>query len=123
MMVLAFLAQTLRIAIPYLFAAAGGIVAERAGVISLTLEGFMLSGAFTAVVGTFYTGNPWLGVLCGMLGGFTTYSSFNYETMLLGVGSKDVAARPATALVYVAATLVGCIACGIAGLWLARRLT
>ena len=31
-----------------LFAASGGVVAERAGVVSLTLEGFMLSGAFGA---------------------------------------------------------------------------
>ncbi len=69
MILLAFLAQTLRIAIPYLFAASGGIMAERAGVISLTLEGFMLAGAFSAVVGSFYTGSPWIGVLCGLLGG------------------------------------------------------
>jgi simple sugar transport system permease protein len=34
----AILEQTLRIAIPYLFAAAGGVLAERAGVVSLTLE-------------------------------------------------------------------------------------
>src|SRR5918912_408290 len=33
MAVLFFLAQTLRIAIPYLFAAAGGVVTERAGLI------------------------------------------------------------------------------------------
>ncbi len=64
-----FLAQTIRIAIPYLFAAAGGVVAERAGVISLTLEGFMLTGAFAATLGSFYSGNPWVGVLCGMGGG------------------------------------------------------
>ena len=66
---LVFLLQTIRIAIPYLFAAAGGVVSERAGVIALTLEGFMLSGAFTAVVGTYYFGDPWLGVLCGIAGG------------------------------------------------------
>ncbi|HJR64446.1 MAG TPA: ABC transporter permease [Gemmatimonadaceae bacterium] len=69
MSLLVFLAQTIRIAIPYLFAAAGGVVAERAGVISLTLEGFMLTGAFTATLGAFYSGNPWVGVLCGILGG------------------------------------------------------
>ncbi len=69
MTVLAFLLQTLRIAIPYLFAASGGVVAERAGVVSLTLEGFMLSGAFCATVGSWYTGSPWIGVLCGVLGG------------------------------------------------------
>ncbi|MGH7719507.1 MAG: ABC transporter permease subunit, partial [Gemmatimonadaceae bacterium] len=67
--VFVFLAQTIRIAIPYLFAAAGGVVAERAGVISLTLEGFMLTGAFTAALGSYYSGSPWIGVLCGIGGG------------------------------------------------------
>ena len=66
---LSFLAQMIRIAIPYLFAASGGVVAERAGIVSLTLEGFMLSGAFGAVLGTHYTGSPWIGVLSGMFGG------------------------------------------------------
>ena len=66
---ISFLAQMIRIAIPYLFAASGGVVAERAGIVSLTLEGFMLSGAFAAVVGTHYSGSPWIGVLSGMFGG------------------------------------------------------
>jgi ABC-type uncharacterized transport system permease subunit len=64
-----FLTQMIRIAIPYLFAASGGVVAERAGIVSLTLEGFMLSGAFAAVLGTNYSGSPWVGVLTGILGG------------------------------------------------------
>ncbi|GAC1411679.1 MAG: ABC transporter permease [Gemmatimonadaceae bacterium] len=64
-----FLTQMIRIAVPYLFAASGGVVAERAGIVSLTLEGFMLSGAFAAVLGTSYSGSPWFGVLCGILGG------------------------------------------------------
>jgi ABC-type uncharacterized transport system permease subunit len=66
---LSFLTQMIRIAIPYLFAASGGVVAERAGIVSLTLEGFMLSGAFGAVLGTHYSGSPWIGVLSGMIGG------------------------------------------------------
>jgi simple sugar transport system permease protein len=61
--------QVLRIAAPYLFAAAGGVIAERSGIISLTLEGYMLGGAFAAVVGTFYSGSPVVGVLCGIGGG------------------------------------------------------
>jgi general nucleoside transport system permease protein len=69
MSVLVFLWQTLRIAIPYLFAASGGVVAERAGVISLTLEGFMLSGAFGAALGSFYSGSAWVGILTGILAG------------------------------------------------------
>ncbi|HZE09476.1 MAG TPA: ABC transporter permease [Gemmatimonadaceae bacterium] len=66
---ISFLAQMIRIAIPYLFAASGGVVAERSGIVSLTLEGFMLSGAFGAVLGTHYSGSPWIGVLAGMFGG------------------------------------------------------
>jgi simple sugar transport system permease protein len=69
MIVLAFLAQTLRIVIPYLFAAAGGVMSERAGIIGLTLEGFMLSGAFCAAIGSYFTGSPWVGVLAGIAGG------------------------------------------------------
>ncbi len=64
--IMIFLAQTLRISVPYLFAASGGVIAERAGIVSLTLEGFMLSGAFGAVLGSFYSGSAWIGVLCGI---------------------------------------------------------
>ncbi len=66
---IAFLIQTLRISVPYLFAAAGGIVSERAGVIALTLEGFMLTGAFCAALGSYYSGSPWVGILAGIGGG------------------------------------------------------
>jgi len=64
-----FLTQMIRIAIPYLFAASGGVVAERAGIVSLTLEGFMLSGAFGAAIGTHYSGSPVVGVLSGIMSG------------------------------------------------------
>ena len=66
---IAFLIQTLRIAVPYLFAAAGGIVSERAGIIALTLEGFMLTGAFCATLGSYYSGSPWVGILAAIAGG------------------------------------------------------
>jgi ABC-type uncharacterized transport system permease subunit len=69
MSALLFLAQTVRIAVPYLFAAAGGAIAERAGVVSLTLEGFMLGGAFGAVLGAHYTGSAWLGLVSGVAAG------------------------------------------------------
>ncbi len=64
-----FLTQTLRIAIPYLFAASGGVIAERSGIISLELEGLMLTGAFSATLGAHYSGSPWIGVLSGIIGG------------------------------------------------------
>jgi ABC-type uncharacterized transport system permease subunit len=64
-----FLAQTVRIAIPYLLAAAGGVLSERAGLIGLSLEGYMLSGAFCAAVGSYYAGAPWIGVIAAVVGG------------------------------------------------------
>jgi simple sugar transport system permease protein len=66
---ISFLTQMLRISIPYLFAASGGVIAERSGIISLALEGFMLTGAFSATLGAYYSGSPWVGVLCGIFGG------------------------------------------------------
>jgi ABC-type uncharacterized transport system permease subunit len=66
---ISFLTQMVRIAIPYLFAASGGVVAERSGIISLELEGLMLVGAFSATLGAHYSGSPWIGVLSGILGG------------------------------------------------------
>lgn len=69
MIIFVFLAQTLRIAIPYIFAASGGVVSERSGLIGLGLEGYMLTGAFCAAVVTYYTGSPWIGLGGAMIGG------------------------------------------------------
>jgi len=69
MILLAFLAQTLRIAIPYLFAASGGVISERAGLIGLGLEGYMLSGAFCGAVASYYSGSAWIGLLGAIAGG------------------------------------------------------
>src|SRR4051812_35571803 len=59
------LAQVIRISIPYLLAALGGVVAERSGVISITLEGFLLVGAFGGMLGS-YVGGPACGLLLGV---------------------------------------------------------
>lgn len=88
---LLFLAQTVRIAIPYLFAAAGGAIAERAGVVSLTLEGFMLGGAFGAALGAYYSGNAWVGMAGGIaaglvLGSVHAVASIRYRADQVVVG-------------------------------------
>lgn len=68
MIVIAFILQTLRLATPLLFAAAGGVLSERAGIIALTLEGFMLTGAFCAMLGAYYTGSATAGAITGVAG-------------------------------------------------------
>lgn len=67
-----FLIQIIRISIPYILAATGGLMAERSGVVSLALEGMILNGAFAAAALTYGTGSPWIGALAGMAVGALT---------------------------------------------------
>jgi ABC-type uncharacterized transport system permease subunit len=64
-----FLAAAVRIAPPLLLAALGGILSERAGVFAVGLEGMMLMGAFTAVVGAWASDSSFIGVVLALVGG------------------------------------------------------
>ena len=56
-------------------------------------------------------------LVSGVLGGFTTYSSFNEETLLLvRTGATG------TAMLNVAVTVIACLAAGLGGVMLARML-
>lgn len=65
----AFAAQVLRISVPYTLAALGATCSERGGVVNIALEGTLLVGAFGCVLATWFSGNPWLGVLAGVAAG------------------------------------------------------
>jgi len=62
-----FLATSLRLSIPIIFAAVGGVLSERSGVFNIALEGCILGGAFGAAVGAFLTGMPMGGLVIGLL--------------------------------------------------------
>jgi simple sugar transport system permease protein len=67
--ILAILASSIRLAIPYILAGLGGTYSERSGVVNIGLEGMMLTGAFTAVAVTNATGSPWVGLMGAILAG------------------------------------------------------
>jgi len=62
-------AGALRMATPLVYASLGGIFSERVGIINIGLEGMMLTGAFSGVLATFGTGNPWIGILVSIIVG------------------------------------------------------
>jgi ABC-type uncharacterized transport system permease subunit len=58
----------LRLSIPILLAALGGLYSERSGVVNIGLEGMMIAGTWFAAWGSWQFG-PWNGVLLGIVGG------------------------------------------------------
>jgi simple sugar transport system permease protein len=65
----ALLALTLVKATPLIYAALGGVIGERAGVVNIGLEGMLAAGAFTAVAVSYRTQNPLLATLAGIASG------------------------------------------------------
>jgi simple sugar transport system permease protein len=65
----ALTAAMLRYATPLTFAALGGLVSERSGVVNIALEGMMLMGAFFAAYGADKTGSWVGGIVIGVAAG------------------------------------------------------
>lgn len=91
--ILSLLAGMVRVAIPISFAALAGMLSERAGVINMGLEGIMLIGSFFGVVGSYVTGNAWMGLLFACFSGIimglvlaVLTVGFKCEHVLAGVG-------------------------------------
>ncbi len=60
------LASSIRMATPLIFAAMGGILAERSGTVDIGLEGKMLASAFASASVASLAQSLWLGVAAGM---------------------------------------------------------
>ena len=95
---LGFALQTLRIAIPYVLAALGGTLTERAGVVDLALEAKLLFGALAAAIASHATGSIAAGVVAGALGGATVAAlqaacvvAIRAEQVIIGVALNVLA--------------------------------
>lgn len=68
--ILLLISITMMYSTPLVFAALGGLMSERSGVINIGIEGMMTVGAATGVCVGYYTANPWIGFLAaGVAGG------------------------------------------------------
>jgi ABC-type uncharacterized transport system permease subunit len=95
-----FLAASVRVATPLLFAAIGETVTERAGIINLGLEGAMLAGALASALGA--SGGPWAGVAAGALTGAAVAAAF--AAWVVGARVNQIIAGTAVTLACVGLT-------------------
>ena len=86
----ALLASTIRLVSPILLAALGSVLSERVGIFHVGLEGLMLIGAFFAVAGTYWTGNPFLGLGLAVLAAVVV--SVVYAVVVVDLGGDAIVA-------------------------------
>jgi general nucleoside transport system permease protein len=115
------LQSTMTMAVPLLLAALGELVAERGGVINIGLEGMLLAGAFAAMVTTYFSGVPLLGLLAAWAAGAVLAALFAYVVVvhsanqvvvgtalnLLAIGVTGVAYRAVFGVTGAALTVPG----------------
>jgi simple sugar transport system permease protein len=107
----AIIMSVLAASTPLLLAAAGELVAERAGVLNLGLEGMMIMGAACGFAGAWFTGSVIAGALAGILAGVLMAALF--AALALGLAVSQVAAG--LALTIFGAGLSGLIGAGFVG--------
>lgn len=65
----ALLQNTLRTATPIVLAALGVLMTDHVGIMNIGMDGMMLTGAFFAVVGSYFLGSWVFGIVAGLLAG------------------------------------------------------
>ena len=93
-----WLATTLRLSTPLILTSSGELLAERAGVLNIGLEGFMLAGAFFGFLGTYLTGSFFLGVVSGVVAGVVFAAAMAFlsirlraDQIVVGIGINILA--------------------------------
>ena len=91
-MIGSYLASDIRMATPILLAGLGLLLINRAGLLNIGAEGTMLIATLIAVVGSFFLGNVWLGLLCAMIAGALIGGLFALLTVTLRANQTVVGA-------------------------------
>lgn len=79
-----FLLTIIRMATPIIFAALGAFIAASTGIGNIAIESIMTFSALAGVLGSYLTGNAWLGVLLGLIVGVLTVMLIAFFSMKLG---------------------------------------
>jgi ABC-type uncharacterized transport system permease subunit len=107
--------RTLIAGTPLLLGTIGEVICERSGILNLGVEGVMSIGAVAAFIVTFYTQNPWLGIMAAIMAGMMisvihAFASVSLQSnqvvsglalTMLGLGISSLAGKP-----YVGKSLV-----------------
>src|SRR5687768_9471030 len=99
---LAIAAACFRVTTPLLFAALGGLLSERSGVINIALEGFMIVGAFVGAAVALSAESEWVGFLAA--GGAGMLLALFYAVFVVYLRTDQI----------VAGTAINLLAAGLA---------
>ncbi|AWE42133.1 MULTISPECIES: ABC transporter permease [unclassified Actinobaculum] len=88
----ATLASALALSTPLIFGSLSGVVAERSGIVNMSIEGELLVGAFAGILVASWTGYVWLGLLAAPLAGMLLGAilavfavKYNVDQIIVGV--------------------------------------
>lgn len=84
-LIISILATAVRMGTIVLLAALGELVTERAGVLNLSVEGMMLTGAFAGFLGAYYSESLWIGVLTAASAGIVISAIFGVLTVIFHI--------------------------------------
>ena len=105
-LLISFLMTVAMAATPILLASLGELVAEKAGVLNLGVEGMMLVGAVAGFATASVTGSAYLGLVAAMLGGIAV--ALLFAALTLGLSANQVATGLALTIFGIgASSLIG----------------
>lgn len=82
--ILGLLAATIRMTVPIVLPAIGGLISERSGVLNIALEAMIAAGAFGGAAVSLVTGNPYMGILAAVISGIIIAAVFSLFTVKFG---------------------------------------
>lgn len=91
----------IRISTPLAFAALGGLLTFKAGILNIAMDGFMLVAAFTGVATAYFTGNLYVSVIAAVFSSMVLSALFGYFNLKF------------KANIFIAGTAIGILASGL----------